>query len=71
MVSINNKKIVQNSQNFETFLTNRGNFMLPLMTFEVILWFKKNLCLHNVSIHRNFYQNRFINEFAEMKKALL
>ena len=29
----------------------------------------KNLRLHNVSIHRNFYQNRFINECARKKKA--
>ena len=31
------------------------------MTSEVILYFVKNLHLHNVSIHRNFNQNRFIN----------
>ena len=29
----------------------------------------KNLRLHNVSIHRNFYQNKFINEYARKKKA--
>ena len=29
----------------------------------------KNLRLHNVSIHRKFYQNRFINECARKKKA--
>ena len=29
----------------------------------------KNLRLHNVSIHRNFYQNRFINKYAKKKKA--
>ena len=39
------------------------------MTFEVILYFMKNLCLHNVSIHTNFYQNRFINEYDRKKKA--
>ena len=39
------------------------------MTSEVILRFMKNLRLHNVSIHRNFYQNRSINEFARKKKA--
>ena len=39
------------------------------MTSEVILHFMKNLRLHNVSIHRNFYQNRFINECARKKKA--
>ena len=29
----------------------------------------KNLCLHNVSINRNFYHNLFIKEYAKMKKA--
>ena len=38
------------------------------MTFEVILYFITNLCLHNVSIHRNFDQNWFINEYARKKK---
>ena len=27
------------------------------------------LCIYNVSIHRNFYQNWFINEYAIKKKA--
>ena len=27
----------------------------------------KNLRLHNVSIHRNFYKNRFINDYARKK----
>ena len=40
------------------------------MTFEVILYLMKNLRLHDVSIHRNFYQNRFINEYARKKKKL-
>ena len=39
------------------------------MTFEVIIYFIKNLRLHNVSIHRNFYQNWFINEYDIKKKA--
>ena len=39
------------------------------MTFEVILYFMKKLRLHNVSIHRNLYQNRLINEYAKKKKA--
>ena len=39
------------------------------MTLEDILNFIKNMCLHNVSIHTNFYQNRFINECARKKKA--
>ena len=38
------------------------NPIRPLMTFEVILHFMKNLRLLNVSIHRKFCQNRFINE---------
>ena len=38
------------------------------MTFEVILDFMKNLRLHNVSIHRNFEQNWFINECDTKKK---
>ena len=29
----------------------------------------KNLRFYNVSIHRNFYQNQFINECARKKKA--
>ena len=32
------------------------------MTAEVILKKIKYLRIHNVSIHINFYQNRFINE---------
>ena len=39
------------------------------MTFEVILHFMKNMFVVNVSIHRNFYQNWFINECARRKKA--
>ena len=31
---------------------------------------KKNLRLYNVSINRNFYQNRFINECTRKKKVL-
>ena len=27
------------------------------------------MCFHNVRIHRNFYQNQFINEYARKKKA--
>ena len=42
---------------------------VPFVTFEVILNFIKNLHLHNVSIHTNFYQNRFINEYDRKKKA--
>ena len=36
--------------------------------FEVQLYFMKTLRLHNVIIHINFYQNRFINEYARKKK---
>ena len=32
------------------------------MTLEVILPQMKYLCIHNIGIHINFYQNRFINE---------
>ena len=39
------------------------------MTFEFILYFMKNLYLYNISIHGNFYQNQFINEYARKKKA--
>ena len=39
------------------------------MTSEVILFSIKKLCLNNVSIHIDFYQNRFINENARKKKA--
>ena len=35
------------------------------MTLEVVHHFiKKKLLLHNVSIHRKFYENQFINEYA-------
>ena len=39
------------------------------MTFKVIIYFMKNLRLHNVSIHNFFYQNRLINEYVRKKKA--
>ena len=48
---------------------HKKDLLLPSMTFEVILYFIKTLRLHNVSIHRNFYQNRFVNEYARKKKA--
>ena len=32
------------------------------MTVDVMLKYMKYLCIHYVSIHINFYQNRFINE---------
>ena len=34
----------------------------PSMTFEVILIEIKYLRIHNISVHINFYQNRFTNE---------
>ena len=43
--------------------------MYPLKTIEVILYFIENLHLYNVSIHRIFYQNWFLNKYARMKKA--
>ena len=42
------------------------DLMKTLMTIEVIFFY---LQLPNVSIHRLFYQNRFINECAIKKKA--
>ena len=36
---------------------------------EVILYLMTNLRLHYVKIHRNFYQDWFINEYARKKKA--
>ena len=41
------------------------------MTSEVIIYFMKNWRPHKVSYHRNFYQNRFINEYATKKKILI
>ena len=43
--------------------------MWPWITFGVILYFIQNLRIFNVSIHRIFYQNHFINECARKKKA--
>ena len=34
----------------------------PSMTFKVVLIKIKYLSMHNISIHINFYKNRFINE---------
>ena len=59
--SINNMNKTKESE----FLIKRSSFV----TFEVILHFMKNLRLHNVSIHRNFNQNRFINECDRKRKA--
>ena len=39
------------------------------MIFEVILYFMKNVFLLNISIHKEFDQNQFINEGARKKKA--
>ena len=39
------------------------------MTYKVILNFMNNLRFYIVSIHRKFYQNRFINECTRKKKA--
>ena len=52
------------------FLIFSDDLMWPLTMFEVILHFiKKKVRLHNVIIHRNFYQNRFIKECSRRKKA--
>ena len=40
------------------------------MTTEVILNLRKNLRLNNDSIHRNFYQNRFIDDLQEKKTKI-
>ena len=47
----------------------KDDFLWPLMTSEVILHFMKNLHIYIDSIHRNFYQNRFVNECPKKKKA--
>ena len=39
------------------------------MTFEVILINMKYLCIHDISIHINFHQNQFINEYVRKIKA--
>ena len=38
------------------------------MIFAVIFYFIKKMRLYYVSIHRNFYQNQFKNEYARNKK---
>ena len=45
------------------------DLMLPSMTFEVILNLMKDLCVHNVSNHRFFYQNDFTNKCARENEA--
>ena len=39
------------------------------MTTEVILYFMTTFDITNVRIHRNFYQNRFIDECASENLA--
>ena len=39
------------------------------MTFEVIFQLMEYLRLHNVSLHRSFYQNWFINECDRKNQA--
>ena len=36
----------------------------PFVNYKVILYFVKNLLLHDVCFHRNFYQNWFKNEYS-------
>ena len=43
--------------------------MWPSITSEGLLHLMKILHLYNVSVHRNFYQNQFINEYARKKMA--
>ena len=45
-------------------MLNLDELLGPSMAFEVILMKMKYLRIHNVGIHINFYQNRFINESA-------
>ena len=41
-------------------------FLNKIVTFNYPIgsWGDNTLSLHNISIHQNFYQNRFINENA-------
>ena len=39
------------------------------MKFRDILQIMKNLRLHNISVHRDLYQNRLINECARENLA--
>ena len=48
---------------------SKGGSMWPWMTSGVILHFMKKLHFINVSIHRNFYQNRLISKCVRRKKA--
>ena len=41
---------------------HKSDLLWPSMTFEVILIIMEYLCIHNISIHIHFYQNRLINE---------
>ena len=52
-------------EEFSQISGKTDDIFLPLMTFEVILIKIKYLRIHNVSIHINFYQNRFINEYVK------
>ena len=60
-----NKKCTAKKDDFETL-------RWPYVTFNDLhghTLFMKNLRLYNVSIHRTFYQNRFINECARKIKV--
>ena len=46
---------------------NVQEIVVFFVIFDTIFYFM-NLRLHNISIQRNFYQNRFINEYARKKK---
>ena len=40
------------------------------MTFDDIFHIKENLPFHNVSIHRKFHQNLFLNESVKFNSFL-
>ena len=61
-ISTNQDPVIKKSLLFYDVL------MSPLMTYGVILYSAKDLCLYNVSNHRNTHKNRFINEYATKKK---
>ena len=56
------------AEKYDFEVLRRDDLMWPLVTYEVTLYLMKNLRLHNVSIHRHFYQNRFIYEYAKKAK---
>ena len=51
-----NKKKISEKLTFK----HKSDLMWSSMAFEVILNKRKKFCIHNISIHLNFYQYRFI-----------